>query len=217
MRRDVKPSLPCRLKTPLLCCLLLTQLACARQSPGANAAAATKGGACALLSGSDVKSVQGEDVAQTQSSERASGALHMSQCFYRLPTFNKSVNLEIISPARADREGAEAVERYWEERFHRSGESESEAEREQEQKRGGAKGERQGEEQGRGEQGSEASRPQPVSGVGDEAFWAGNQISASLYVHKKGAVVRISLGGAEDPADKIKRAAALAQQVLKRL
>jgi hypothetical protein len=213
MRRHVNAA--------LLCCLLFACLACARQGTNANAVVASKGGACALLSGAEIKSVQGEDVAETQGSERASGALLMSQCYYRLPTFNKSVNLEVVRRAPGNAE-ADAVKEYWEKKFHGSAGSESEAEREREQerergekKREEAKGEQQGGERDREER--EASRPQPVSGVGDEAFWSGSQISASLYVFQKGVIIRVSLGGAEDQPTKIKKATALVQQVLKHL
>jgi hypothetical protein len=209
-------------KTSLLCCLLCTCLACTRRGVGANNAGA--GSACAFLSGAEIKSVQGEDVAEMQGSERTAGSLLMSQCYYRLPTFNKSVNLEIIRPATGNA-SANAVKQYWEERFHRTTKSESEEEREREQeerergeKKGGeTKGERQADEREREEKESEASRPQPVPGVGDEAFWMGNQITASLYVLKKDVIVRLSIGGAEDQPAKIKKATTLAQQALKRL
>lgn len=40
----------------------------------------------------------------------------MSQCFYRLPTFDKSVNLEVVSaPSGAP---AGALKEYWRKRFH---------------------------------------------------------------------------------------------------
>lgn len=212
----------CRgVKTSLLCCLLLASPACARRRVETNAAAV--GDACTLLNGSDIKSIQGEDAAETKGSERTGGALLMSQCYFRLPTFNKSVNLEVIRPAPGGAASAGAVSKYWEERFHNNSASEGEAEREQEEReraekgRGGAKGERGEEEREQEEKAREASRPQPVSGVGDEAFWVGNQLNASLYVLAKGAVVRVSLGGAEDTPTRIKKTTALAEHVLKRL
>src|SRR4051812_46735955 len=51
---------------------------------------------CRMLSSEDVREVQGEAPQDAQGSEHLAGGLSMSQCFYRLPTFSKSVNVELI-------------------------------------------------------------------------------------------------------------------------
>src|SRR6267378_425912 len=98
-----------------LCCLLLGALACKADSRNAGANPAG-GGACALLSASNIQAVQGESVSDTQGSERSNEALVTSQCFYRLPTFSKSISLDVMRPTGA---GAlsRAVEEFWERRF----------------------------------------------------------------------------------------------------
>jgi len=60
-------------------------------------------------------------------------------------------------------------------------------------------------------------QPTPVAGIGDEAFWAGNQINSSLYVRGSNVIIRLSIGGPDEPSVKITKAKTLAEQVLKRL
>lgn len=204
--------------TLFFCCFLLGALACNADSAGEQKNVTPKpasGGACALLSASDIQAVQGETVVDTQGSERSNDVLITSQCFYRLPTFSKSISLEVTRSAGTG-ESAPAVEEFWERRFGKGREEEErerEAEREIEKKRGGERkeeGTRKGEEE-------EGAPPQPIPGLGDEAFWTGNQLNASLYVRKNNAIVRLSIGGPEDRSAKIKKARALAGHVLKRL
>ena len=103
----------------LLLCSMLAALACASKndtqsarqtalhpSPTASGAddvaragAVPKSATCALLSNEDVKAVQGEEPVDAQGSEHLAGMLSMSQCFYRLPTFSKSINLEVTRAA----------------------------------------------------------------------------------------------------------------------
>jgi hypothetical protein len=179
---------------------------------------------CQMLSAEDVREVQGEAPQDAQGSEHLVGGLSMSQCFYRLPTFSKSVNVEVIR-GEADTEGA-ALKRFWRERFHpeaiearerereRTEERERELEREKERER--ASGQvRQGGHDEKEPEGEEESRPQRVKGLGEEAYWSGNQITGALSVLTKSAVVRVSLGGPESRDEKIKRASALARKLLK--
>lgn len=212
-----------RAVTLLICCLLFGALACKADSGSVQKNAAAdppRSGACALLSASEIQAVQGEAAADTHASERSINVLVTSQCFYRLPTFSKSVSLEIMRPTSAA-ESARAAEEFWERRFHPSPEREKEeaaerlAEREREKERG-----RESKDDGREElerEKEEGARPQSIAGLGDEAFWSGNQINGSLYVRKNNVIVRLSIGGPEDQSTKIKKARALAEHVLKRL
>ncbi len=210
-----------RSTTLLLCCLGLAALACkAQTNAGANPVAS---GACALLSSSDIQGVQGEAVSDSQGSSHANGGFVISQCFYRLPTFSKSVNLEIMRPADGG-EAAQAVAEFWERRFHQPRETKSEAEIEREQERARAGNRKQpGEGEGKGERDrdeeeeAKGAHPTPVTGIGDEAFWAGNQINSSLYVRNSNVIIRLSIGGPDEQSVKIKKATTLIQQIVKRL
>jgi hypothetical protein len=74
--------------------------------------------ACALLSEEEVGAVQGERVQQRQPSE-ASRAFRVAQCFYRTPTFARSVSVALAVPLPGDaaRSGPRA---YWRDTFHRT-------------------------------------------------------------------------------------------------
>jgi hypothetical protein len=128
----------------------------------------------------------------------------------------------------AGSEPARAVAEFWERRFHQSPETKSEAEIEREQERaraGNRKQEREGEGKGERDRDREEEReeeakgaqPTPVAGIGEEAFWTGNQINSSLYVRGSNVVIRLSIGGPDEQSVKIKKAKTLIEQVLRRL
>ena len=230
----------------LLLCSMLAASACgskgdtqsARQTPlhpsppvsgaddDAPAGAVPKSATCALLSNEEIKAVQGEEPSDAQGSEHLTGTLSMSQCFYRLPTFSKSINLEITRAAP----GAQvaAVTDFWRGSFGRAAVEEREQKREKEERdererekesereraSGGVREGGHAEESEHGDE-DEGPRPQRVAGIGDEAYWSGNPVSATLYVLKKETIIRLSLGGPEDQSVKIKKAKMLAQKVLK--
>jgi hypothetical protein len=185
-----------------------------------------------MLSSEDVREVQGEAPQDAQGSEHLVGGLSMSQCFYRLPTFSKSVNVEVIRVEEGT-EGA-ALKRFWRERFHpeaiearerereraeeRERELERELEREKERERASGQVRQGGHDEKEREGEEEESRPQRVKGLGEEAYWSGNQITSALSVlTRKNAIVRVSLGGPESRDEKIKKASALARKLLKQL
>lgn len=66
------------------------------------------------------------------------------------------------------------------------------------------------------EDGKRKLPPERVPDLGDEAFWTGGP-AGGLYVLKSNSYVRISIGGADDRATKIKKLKDLAEMVLKRL
>ncbi len=147
--------------------------------------------ACALLTGSEIQSVQGESVKESKLSGQLSGGLTISQCFFTLPTFNNSISLIVAHKG----EGADAREpkEFWRTTFH--------AEKKEEKTRKKAE---------------ESDPPKKISGLGDEAFWMGNRIAGALYVLKGDAYVRVSVGGPSDKASQT-RARLLAQKALARL
>jgi hypothetical protein len=224
--------------TPLLC-LLVATLACGARSDMQNATATPTPAAtpapvaeipqsktCALLTGEELKEVQGESPMSAQGSEHAAGPLSMSQCFYRLPTFEKSINLEVVSAAQgAD---ATAFKDYWRKRFHpesveaheraRELKEERERGREEERERERAAGQvREGGHEEEEKDDEEDSRPQRVQGLGEEAYLTANAHTSTLYVLKGDAVLRLSVSGAEERPARLKKATALAAKALKRL
>jgi hypothetical protein len=220
--RPVKPT--------LLLCLLLSAPACgprggdtqtaqppAPQATQPRAAGTTgavpKSATCALLSGADIREVQGEEPTDAQGSEHLAGGLRMSQCFYRLPTFSKSVSLEVVRAGPAP-QAADAVKEYWRQKFQGGAGEGREREREKKLEREKASG--QVREGGHAErEGEEETSARRVSGVGDEAYWSGGEQGGALFVLKKETVISVSVGGTEDEAEKMKEAKALVQRVLK--
>jgi hypothetical protein len=201
-------------------------------TPAAAAPALPRSATCALISDEELKEAQGEAPADAQGSEHLAGGLSMSQCFYRLPTFARSVNLEVVRAAPGAQAGA--LKEYWRKRFHpeaveererrrelkeereREREQQLEREREAGQVREGGHGEKE-EEQEAGAEDEEEERPERVPGLGEEAYMTWNRRAVMLYVLKGDAVVRVSLSGPEERPARLKKAAALAAKALKRL
>ena len=61
------------------------------------------------------------------------------------------------------------------------------------------------------------SKPRAIGGVGEEVYWAGNQIAGALYVLRGNTFLRISVGGIRDERERIEKSKALALAVLKRM
>ena len=144
--------------------------------------------ACTLLTKEEIQAVQGEAFKNTKPSGRVSAGLNVSQCYFELPTAAYSVVLTVTRKAEGGREPRQS----WQDIFH--GERRSEKEEEGREK-----------------------EPQKIDGLGEEAFWTGTHIGGALFVLKGNCYIRISVGGAGDPAQKIAKSKALAESVLKRL
>jgi len=156
--------------------------------------------ACSMLTSQEIESIQGEAVRETKLNERSADGLNVSQCFFTLPTFTKSISVAVTR--RAEGPGARDPRQFWRDTFHRD----KEAQRDRGRKRE------------RGEEGGEESRPpQKIPGIGDEAFWMTSPAAAILYVLKGSSFVRLSIGGREDQETKIIKSKALAQKVIDRL
>jgi hypothetical protein len=181
----------------LFYCFLMATSGCDRKTESA------KLDACTLITSAEIQEVQGEAVKETKSNERAAGAFNISQCFYTLPTFNKSISLEVT---RNNNSKGDGPKEFWKKRFHGA----SEAEREEEEERAEGKGSEGKEEK------EEEGKPIPVDGVGDEAYWSGNRRAGALYVLKNDSFIRISIGGPEDETVKINKSKTLAQKALQR-
>lgn len=227
--------MPLKTLTLLLC---LLAVACGAGDGAQNASAPSpaasqppavsipRSATCLLISDDDFKEVQDEAPTDAQGSEHSVEGLSMSQCFFRLPTFAKSVNLEVVSGGEGSQAGA--VNEYWRKRFHpdaieareqaRRRDEEEKVERDEEIEREREAGKvREG---GRRKKNREEEhwRPQRVSGVGREAFWAGNQRMWTLSALGRDKVVRVTLvGGPDLQAENLKKATALARKALNRL
>ena len=148
--------------------------------------------ACALLTGSEIQSVQGEAIKEAKLTGQLAGGLAISQCFFTLPTFNNSISL--IVAHKGEGAGAREPKEFWRTTFHAEKKEDKAREKSEE----------------------ESDPPKKISGLGDEAFWMGNRIAGALYVLKGDAYVRVSVGGPSDKASQT-RARMLAQKALARL
>ncbi len=161
-------------------------------SPDKNASVKPEKDACTLIEKSEIASVQGDQVQSVVPSQQVSGGLTISQCYYTVISGSKnlSVHLELMQ-RHASNSDKGAVREFWKERFHREKE-----EREEDK---------------------ESGPPLEVSGVGDEAFWMGNSKVGALYALRMDKIVRISVGGPGNSADKISKAKTLAQKAFARI
>jgi hypothetical protein len=171
-------------------------------SPATADAAAAKPpvDACALLTSREIESVQGEAIKETKLTGQSAGGFSLSQCFFTLPTFTNSVSLQVTQKGQGI--GANDPKEFWRDTFHQ--EKRTEKDDDTDRKRGEEEEERQ-------------TRPQKVSGIGDEAYWTGSRVGGALFVLKGNSYVRIGIGGPWDQATKIKKSKALAAKVITRL
>lgn len=195
------------------------------QKPEANnagASAAAKIDVCSLIKSEELQAIQGEAIKETKPSVHANGSFIISHCLYMLPTFSKSLSLELT---QRDPSKTEAVDlkKIWEERFGKAEgerdkgrEKDRKGEREKEREREKKEGAQEGGDKVRGEE-EEESEAQRVEGIGEEAFWVGNRVLGALYIFSKNSILRLSLGGPEDEAAKIKKLKVLAQKAIERL
>jgi len=164
----------------------------ATASPAAASAHVPAIDPCTLLTGDEIKAVQGEDLKSTSRSERTSANFALAQCSYQLPTASKSVVLNLTT---AKDGGKESPREFWRRTFveHKAGAEERDL----------------GEEKG--------ARPEKISEVGDDAYWEASGISGALYVLKKEVMFRISVGGPGDLKSKLDKSKTLARKALARI
>jgi hypothetical protein len=155
--------------------------------------------ACTLLTSKEIESINGESVEDTKPSGNSGGEFVVSQCYFTLATPVNSVVLTVTQ--RANGATGRDPKQFWKETFPREGDSDKIREKARE---------KEGEEK-------ESPTPEKIEGVGEEAFWVGNRFGGALYVLKGNRYIRISVGGGDDQATKIKKSKALAEMVLKRL
>lgn len=142
---------------------------------------------CSLLTSDELKAVQSEALQTTLPSEREYGEYFIAQCYYQLPTITNSVVLNVTTPKARGK----SVKGFW-----RNTHAEAEGETKPEEKE---------------------SRPEKISGVGEDAYWEASVMAGALYVLKKDVIIRISVGGASDIKTKLEKSKTLAQKALARL
>ena len=160
------------------------------------AAAAGAFDACSLLTSAEIQAVQNAPVASAKSSQPERDRFAVSQCFYTLTPFSKSISLEVTRRRAGEREGPRE---YWKELFAPAR----------------FKGKDSEEEEKEGKR--ESSAPRRIRGVGDDAYWVGPATGGGLYVLDGDAFFRLSLGGSDPEAVKIRKLVKLAGKAVKRL
>ena len=207
----------------LLCSLVVVVTACKKTattdrssssqtspSPTDRESAPLQFDACGLITREEIEAIVWSSLKDTKSSERSSGGLRMSQCFFTAAEFNKSVSLE-VTQSDPDSPAKRSAKDFWTQTLGRSGGDKKEHEGDKEKKESLKEQSRdKGEER-------ESIPPRKIDGTGDEAYWIGNRVGGALYVLKKNAFIRVSVGGADSEESKIKKSQALAEKVLKRL
>lgn len=148
--------------------------------------------ACALLTGKEIESIQGEPSKDTRASGNLVGGLAISQCYFMLPTSANSISLTVTQKGGGP--DLRDPKEQWKEMFHREKVEKKES-----------------------EEGEKKIEPEKIAGLGDEAFWMGTRVGGELYALKGDSYIRISVGGAGDPSTKLNKTKALAEMVLKRL
>jgi hypothetical protein len=177
--------------------------------------------ACTLLTTDDLKGVQGEAYKDAQRSDRVDGDFIVAQCYFAMPTMANSVVLNVTTAK--DESGARTPKAFWEQTFggdeekEREGKGDREKDRQKDKDKAKDKAKSQPAERGEEGEGKEAAPPEPVKGLGDEAFWVASPVGGAIYVLKKDLFFRISVGGPGDQKTKLNKSKLLAQKVLTKL
>lgn len=72
---------------------------------------------CSLISAAEIEEIQGEKVKSTKGSAPERSLLAVSQCFYTLPTFSRSVSVELTLKGPS-RDESQSPSRQWKTLFH---------------------------------------------------------------------------------------------------
>jgi len=185
--------------------LVLSVLVVCSAAPAA-IVAAERFDPCSLLTRREIEEIQKDRVVSTKASEPERDRFAVSQCFYTLATFSKSISLEVTRRHAGE---AESPRAYWKQMFARAlekGKEHEEGKREPDVNAGRPEKEREG-----------TARPRPISGVGDEAFWDGSSLGGGLHVLKGDAYLRLSVGGPDPVPVKIEKLKKLVRHALRRL
>jgi len=147
-----------------------------------------------LLSDKDVEKVQGAPLKNTKRSANTEG-LVVSHCYFMLPQVADSVVVTVTQ--RGNGTDGRDPKDAWAEIFH------SQQKRPPESKEAGGE-----------EQEKEASAPEKIDNLGDEAFWVPRRFGGKLYVLKGNLYISVGLGSPGDKASKMQKAKTLAEIAL---
>jgi Ni/Co efflux regulator RcnB len=187
----------------ILCFLSLAGAMSGSQKAVDHAAKQTKAAdPCKLLTGADIRDVQGDAVQETKPSTQPSGGLVMSQCLFRTANPSKSVSLSIASA------GSTSPRAFWQKQFQFA---DSPSEEKKHEKTAAEH------KQGKHEEDEESTRPRTIKALGEQAYWVGSPMVGALYVLKGDTFLRISVGGVREEAARIEKSMALARLALKRM
>ena len=142
---------------------------------------------CALLTSEEIAAVQGEAVVGTKPAQNAAQGLAMYDCFFTLATFTNSVSLSVTQSS--PRAPARDARQSWRETMAAADAKASE----------------------------KVGPSRKIEGIGESAFWTGNERMGALYVLKGNRYLRISVGGPGEQDVKIEKSRTLAEAALKRL
>lgn len=170
-----------------------------------NASSSNKGtiDACKLLTGEEIKTIQGDTLKDITPTARSAGTFIISQCFYTTSQFVNSVSLTVTQQSSTP--GAENIREFWNQRFRSASSHDGERERERDNKAKAA------------EEEEEGPPPERVKDVGEEAYSVGNAKSGALYVLKGNKILRISVGGSHSQPERIQKMKSLVQYAISRL
>jgi hypothetical protein len=149
---------------------------------------------CGLLEAGQIRSVQDVTVTELKASHQNVRGLTFAQCVFATTDFARSVSLTLVT-GNADGSGA-AARGYWTDIFYPRPKAVAIAPVRPPKKK---------------------NPPRPIPGIGDEAFWTGDERAGALYVLGDDAVLRISVGGVSNEEERIRRSKVLAQAALDRL
>lgn len=162
--------------------------------------------ACALIADEEMISVQKDQIKKKTNSSKVSGALLVSQCFYEMNDYPKSISFQITQPSANAAVKAD-IREIWEKQYKREPEADNDREEEQERDK---------DKKDSGKKETESSRLN-VPNLGDEALHVGNRLSESLYVLKGNNILRIGIGGTDNEKVRFEKLKKLAEYALKRL
>lgn len=143
--------------------------------------------ACALIEKSEVAKVQNQKIGEAKSTTRDDDPQFSILQCFYLAAAFERSVSLEVSERHPGNADPNAVKRFWDERFE------------------GAKATRKKE------------RPKVVAGVGEKAYWVGNDKVGALYAFERGRIVRVSVGGPDTEETKIQKSKKLLQKALKRL
>lgn len=160
--------------------------------------------ACTLITRGEIQAIQESPVTDSKSSENTDGVFYISQCYYSTAEGNRSVSLAVTQSLGPNQR---SPKEFWKESFGRYERDprQTEDEHESTSRRPSEENEQERE-----------TAAEKIDGIGDSAYWTGDQVGGALYVLKRNSFIRISIGGRDSQEGKIRKTKILAEKVLSR-